>query len=78
MTDLIKYYFSIYLLAVGKGGEGGRASGLYLRALCQGLDHVLAPYREALLELEQQLLEDPHLTPSHVQSHLEQVHVRSC
>jgi len=42
-------------------------------ALCEGFDHVLKPYREELLHLEQELLEDPHLTAHHVQNSLEKV-----
>ncbi|KAM9317970.1 gamma-tubulin complex component 4 [Pholidichthys leucotaenia] len=40
--------------------------GIYLRAFCTGLDSMLQPYRQALLDLEQEFLGDPHLTISHV------------
>uniref|UniRef100_UPI0037E8D031 gamma-tubulin complex component 4 isoform X1 n=1 Tax=Semicossyphus pulcher TaxID=241346 RepID=UPI0037E8D031 len=46
--------------------------GIYLRALCTGLDSVLQPYRQALLDLEQEFLGDPHLTISHVNYKLDQ------
>nr|XP_028562863.1 gamma-tubulin complex component 4 isoform X1 [Podarcis muralis] len=46
--------------------------GIYLRAFCTGLDAVLRPYRQALLDLEQEFLADPHLTISHVNYSLDQ------
>ncbi|XP_044300831.1 gamma-tubulin complex component 4 isoform X2 [Varanus komodoensis] len=46
--------------------------GIYLRAFCTGLDTVLEPYRQALLDLEQEFLADPHLTISHVNYSLDQ------
>ncbi|XP_057692949.1 gamma-tubulin complex component 4 isoform X2 [Corythoichthys intestinalis] len=46
--------------------------GIYLRAFCTGLDSVLQPYRQALLDLEQEFLSDPHLTVSHVNYKLDQ------
>ncbi|XP_054858125.1 gamma-tubulin complex component 4 isoform X3 [Eublepharis macularius] len=46
--------------------------GIYLRAFCTGLDAVLQPYRQALLDLEQEFLADPHLTISHVNYSLDQ------
>uniref|UniRef100_A0A8D0KKU6 Gamma-tubulin complex component n=1 Tax=Salvator merianae TaxID=96440 RepID=A0A8D0KKU6_SALMN len=46
--------------------------GLYLQAFCTGLDAVLRPYRQALLDLEQEFLADPHLTISHVNYALDQ------
>ncbi|XP_020497082.1 gamma-tubulin complex component 4 isoform X2 [Labrus bergylta] len=46
--------------------------GIYLRAFCTGLDSVLQPYRQALLDLEQEFLGDPHLTISHVNYKLDQ------
>ena len=49
--------------------------GLYLQAFCQGLDRVLAPYRHTLLDLEKQLLKDPHLGASHVQTALEEYQI---
>ena len=42
--------------------------GLYIEALCEGLDQVLLPYREALIDLERLILEEAHLFQlSHVQ-----------
>ncbi|XP_015494180.1 gamma-tubulin complex component 4 isoform X2 [Parus major] len=46
--------------------------GIYLRAFCTGLDSVLQPYRQALLDLEQEFLADPHLSISHVNYSLDQ------
>ncbi|XP_047220140.1 gamma-tubulin complex component 4 [Girardinichthys multiradiatus] len=46
--------------------------GVYLRAFCTGLDSMLQPYRQALLDLEQEFLGDPHLTISHVTYKLDQ------
>ncbi|XP_072031509.1 gamma-tubulin complex component 4-like [Amphiura filiformis] len=51
--------------------SGNLKDGLYLRALCAGLDEVLNPYRKTLLMLEQQILTDPNLTVGHVQQVLE-------
>ncbi|VTJ70181.1 Hypothetical predicted protein [Marmota monax] len=52
-------------------GSGG-LHGIYLRAFCTGLDSVLQPYRQALLDLEQEFLADPHLSISHVNYSLDQ------
>uniref|UniRef100_A0AAQ4PIU4 Gamma-tubulin complex component n=1 Tax=Gasterosteus aculeatus aculeatus TaxID=481459 RepID=A0AAQ4PIU4_GASAC len=46
--------------------------GIYLRAFCTGLDSILQPYRQALLDLEREFLGDPHLTISHVNYKLDQ------
>uniref|UniRef100_H9G828 Gamma-tubulin complex component n=1 Tax=Anolis carolinensis TaxID=28377 RepID=H9G828_ANOCA len=46
--------------------------GIYLRAFCAGLDAVLQPYRQALLDLEQEFLADPHLTVAHINYSLDQ------
>lgn len=46
--------------------------GIYLRAFCTGLDSLLQPYRQALLDLEQEFLADPHLSVSHVNYSLDQ------
>ncbi|XP_071965450.1 gamma-tubulin complex component 4-like isoform X2 [Antedon mediterranea] len=48
--------------------------GLYIRALCVGLDTVLDNYRKVLLRLEQEVLEDVHLPLSHIQQALEVFH----
>ncbi|XP_027277868.1 gamma-tubulin complex component 4 isoform X3 [Cricetulus griseus] len=52
-------------------GQGG-LHGIYLRAFCTGLDSVLQPYRQALLDLEQEFLADTHLSISHVNYSLDQ------
>uniref|UniRef100_A0A673CKL4 Gamma-tubulin complex component n=1 Tax=Sphaeramia orbicularis TaxID=375764 RepID=A0A673CKL4_9TELE len=46
--------------------------GSYLRAFCTGLDSTLQPYRQTLLDLEQEFLCDPHLTISHANYKLDQ------
>ncbi|XP_048449367.1 gamma-tubulin complex component 4-like, partial [Rhincodon typus] len=46
--------------------------GIYLRAFCTGLDSMLQPYRQALLDLEQEFLADAHLSISHVNYSLDQ------
>ena len=46
-------------------------------SLCQGLDVILAPYRETLLQVERELLSDRHLTVAYVQSALEEVDIQS-
>uniref|UniRef100_A0A673JWL7 Gamma-tubulin complex component n=1 Tax=Sinocyclocheilus rhinocerous TaxID=307959 RepID=A0A673JWL7_9TELE len=46
--------------------------GIYLRAFCTGLNSMLQPYRQALLDLEKEFLGDPHLSISHVNYMLEQ------
>ncbi|XP_048376583.1 gamma-tubulin complex component 4 isoform X2 [Stegostoma tigrinum] len=52
-------------------GQAG-LHGIYLRAFCTGLDSMLQPYRQALLDLEQEFLADPHLSISHVNYSLDQ------
>lgn len=42
-------------------GQGG-LHGIYLRAFCTGLDSVLQPYRQALLDLEQEVRRSSWLT----------------
>lgn len=46
--------------------------GIYLRAFCTGLHSMLQPYRQTLLNLEQEFLGDPHLSISHVNYKLEE------
>uniref|UniRef100_A0A8C5EEI5 Gamma-tubulin complex component n=1 Tax=Gouania willdenowi TaxID=441366 RepID=A0A8C5EEI5_GOUWI len=46
--------------------------GIYLRAFCTGLESMLQPYRQALLDLEKEFLADPHLTISHANYKLDQ------
>jgi len=47
--------------------------GAYIRSFAQGLDDVLQDYRQALLDIESNLLADPHLTAAYVQTCLEEV-----
>lgn len=47
--------------------------GLYLKAFCSGLDHVLAGYRNKILQLESDILKDPHLSIAHIACQLQQV-----
>uniref|UniRef100_A0A3B4A9G3 Gamma-tubulin complex component n=1 Tax=Periophthalmus magnuspinnatus TaxID=409849 RepID=A0A3B4A9G3_9GOBI len=65
------------LQSAGPHSGGPHSTGLhgvYLRAFCTGLDSMLQPYRQALLDLEQEFLGDPHLTISHVNYKLDQIH----
>ncbi|XP_069758610.1 gamma-tubulin complex component 4 isoform X3 [Narcine bancroftii] len=52
-------------------GQAG-LHGIYLHAFCTGLDSVLQPYRQSLLDLEQEFLADPHLAIAHVNYSLDQ------
>ncbi|XP_033101259.1 gamma-tubulin complex component 4-like isoform X2 [Anneissia japonica] len=54
--------------------ENELKDGLYIRALCVGLDSVLDSYRKVLLRLEQEVLRDVHLPLSHIQQALEEFH----
>jgi gamma-tubulin complex component 4 len=45
------------LHAVGSSASDHHLSGLYVEALCHGLDLVLEPYREALVDVERTVLE---------------------
>ena len=46
---------------------------MYIRAFCEGLDQVLDTYRQLLLDVERELLEDANLTATYVSSALEEV-----
>eukprot|EP00742_Colponemidia_sp_Colp-10_P009975 GILJ01010917.1.p1 GENE.GILJ01010917.1~~GILJ01010917.1.p1 ORF type:complete len:692 (+),score=113.50 GILJ01010917.1:50-2125(+) len=43
-----------------------RAFGIYVRALCLGLEEITEEYRQCLLEFEQEFLQDPGLTIGHL------------
>ena len=47
--------------------------GLYLKAFCSGLDGVLDGYRNKILELETQIMKDPHISVAHLVCQLQQV-----
>ncbi|XP_028399021.1 gamma-tubulin complex component 4-like [Dendronephthya gigantea] len=49
-----------------------RVCGLYLQALCTGLDQVLEPYRKTLLALEQEILSDDNIPLTRLQHRLEE------
>ena len=53
--------------------ENDDIHGLYLKAFCSGLDRVLEGYRNKILELETQIMKDPHLSISHLVCQLQQV-----
>ncbi|KAK0055312.1 gamma-tubulin complex component 4 [Biomphalaria pfeifferi] len=46
--------------------------GLYLKYLCQGLDNVLQDYRDALLDIEENILQDAYLPVSYISSRLQE------
>ncbi|XP_074651183.1 gamma-tubulin complex component 4-like [Tubulanus polymorphus] len=52
--------------------KSGLKPGLYLTAFCDGLLQTLAPYKQKLLELEQKILTDAHLTVMYISSELQQ------
>ena len=60
------------MFKLGLGTKEG-IHGLYIRAFCEGLDQVLDTYRQLLLDIERELLEDPNLTITYVSSALEEV-----
>ncbi|XP_071096786.1 gamma-tubulin complex component 4-like [Haliotis cracherodii] len=49
----------------------GNLHGMYIKAFCHGLDEVLQDYRQLLLQLEQDIIADPHLPVSHLQCTLQ-------
>lgn len=49
--------------------------GLYLSAFCDGLDAVLEPYKQTLLDIEKEILADPLLTFTHAIHCLEPFHL---
>jgi len=63
-TEFIQHYSSGLL--AGQQPDTDELYGLYLKCLCQGLDNVLQDYRDALLEVEQDILQDPHLPVIHI------------
>ena len=54
------------------GDIPGNECGLYLQALCTGLDQVLEPYRKTLLALEQEILNDANIPLTRLQHKLEE------
>ncbi len=59
---------------LGRAGPAGSLdSGIYHKALCQGLQRVLEPYQQDLIQIERELLADPHLGVIHVQTRFEKV-----
>ncbi|XP_059164768.1 gamma-tubulin complex component 4-like [Physella acuta] len=49
--------------------------GLYIKCLCQGLDNVLQDYRDALLDIEKQVLHDAHMPVSQIACQLQDFHL---
>nr|XP_002121664.1 gamma-tubulin complex component 4-like [Ciona intestinalis] len=52
----------------------GLKRGCYLKAFCSGLEHVLTPYRECLLNIEKEILKDLHLSLLFVQQETDNYH----
>ncbi|XP_060567272.1 gamma-tubulin complex component 4-like [Ruditapes philippinarum] len=69
-TFIKKYGTGPCLPPQGVKQEG--LAGLYLKAFCSGLDKVLGSYRANILELETNLMKDPHLSVSHLVCQLQQ------
>ncbi|XP_041369156.1 gamma-tubulin complex component 4-like [Gigantopelta aegis] len=61
-----KYGSALSFTNTGDDSDSVLLHGLYLKALCTGLDRVLQDYRQVLLSLESQVLADPHLGVTHV------------
>uniref|UniRef100_T1IZF1 Gamma-tubulin complex component n=1 Tax=Strigamia maritima TaxID=126957 RepID=T1IZF1_STRMM len=49
--------------------------GTYMKAFCRGLDLVLDPYRQLILEIQSEMLKNPHLPISYLQKSLEEYHL---
>lgn len=60
---------------IAKKQENGLQPGQYLKAFVDGLDIVLEPYRQTLLDLETQIVHDPHLTAAHIQCQLQKYYL---
>ncbi|CAB4036489.1 gamma-tubulin complex component 4-like [Paramuricea clavata] len=58
--------------ATGEAESSGNVCGLYLQALCTGLDQILEPYRKTLLALEQEILNDANIPLTRLQHKLEE------
>ncbi|XP_077989144.1 gamma-tubulin complex component 4-like [Glandiceps talaboti] len=74
--DFINLYrgspLSIGADETGETGNKRLKDGIYLRGLCSGLNSVLEPYRQDLLDVEQEILRDPHISLAHIQVRLEE------
>ena len=72
MPFAMEIFLELTLFKLDVGTKEG-IHGLYIRAFCEGLDQVLNAYRQLLLDIERELLEDPNLTITYVSSALEEV-----
>ncbi|KAG8228219.1 hypothetical protein J437_LFUL004344, partial [Ladona fulva] len=52
-------------------GTEHQCPGRYLQAFCNGLEEVLMPYNQTLLDLEMEILNDPYLSLTHIRSRVE-------
>ncbi|XP_076806499.1 gamma-tubulin complex component 4-like [Clavelina lepadiformis] len=53
----------------------GLRQGCYLKAFCHGLQKVLSGYQHCLLEIEKEILADPHLSLLYIQCQTDKYHV---
>ncbi|CAL1542133.1 unnamed protein product [Lymnaea stagnalis] len=72
-SDFIQHYGSGLL--AGQRTDMDDLHGLYMKCLCQGLDNVLQDYRDALLEIEQDVLHDAYLPISHLSCRLQEFYL---
>ena len=72
MLSTIETFLELAWFQLTVGTKEG-IHGLSIRAFCEGLDQVLDTYRQLLLDIERELLEDPNLTVTYVSSALEEV-----
>jgi hypothetical protein len=75
----IMYYYILYCCTIDlswKASEDSSSSsafvtGVYVRAICNGLRELLKGYVEAIASLELEILNDPYITLNHIRVQLE-------
>lgn len=70
ISFLRHFVFSVFNVENRRPGE---LAGLYLKAVCNGLDHALQGYRNKIVDLEKEMLKDPDLSVAHLLCQLQQV-----